>query len=71
MQLNIHVPEEREGVLRALDEVSGRTHRPKSELVLDAPEEYLRRWRPQLPSLHLGQVAFPPRDDVYLHREEG
>jgi hypothetical protein len=42
MQLNVHVPKDREDLIRALDEAVRELDRPKSELVLDAVEQYLR-----------------------------
>lgn len=70
VQINIYVPKEKEKVVGALDEASRRTGRPKSELVLDALEEYLQHLTPPLPSFHLGQVLFPRRDDLYLDRDD-
>ncbi len=68
MQLNIYVPKEKTRVLEALDEATRRTGRPKSELVLEALEGYLRQVRPQFGVFHLGRIDLGHRDDLYLER---
>ena len=68
MQLNFYVPKQKEPVVRALDEASRRTGRPKNDIILDALDVYLRQHSPRLGSFHLGLVSIPPRDDVYLDR---
>lgn len=70
MQLNIYVPVDRAEVVRALDEAARTQGRPKSEIVLDALDEYLRRTAPALGSFHLGATALPDRDQLYLERWE-
>jgi hypothetical protein len=71
MQLNIYVPKQKEPVVRALDEATRRTGRPKNEIILDALEAYLRQHSARLGSFHLGQVSIPSRDEVYLDRGDG
>lgn len=68
MQLNIYVPKDKIPLVEHLHTVARRTGRQKNELVLDALEQYLGRTSPQLAVFHLGEVALPTRDELYLDR---
>ena len=68
MQLNIHVPKDREGVVRDLEAEAASSGRPKNQIVLDALAAYLKPRRrrgkvPELPVWHLGVT------EEELHRE--
>jgi hypothetical protein len=78
MQLNLHVPKDRERLLGWLDSAARRLGRPKNQVVLDAIERYLeehdggsRRAKGGLvlPVLHLGVRPFR-RADAYLDDDE-
>jgi hypothetical protein len=79
VQLNLHVPKDRERLLGRLEAAARRLGRPKNQVVLDAIERYLEEEaggarRPsgglQLPKLHLGNAAPWERADLY-DREHG
>jgi len=74
MQLNVHVPKAREHVVRELEAAVGDSGQPKSELVLDAIEQYLRRRQPRRARFELpvypgmAAVGSLRRADVYEDR---
>jgi hypothetical protein len=72
MQLNIHVPKEREAVLADLEAEASASGKPKNQIVLDALAAYLdsRRRRPKarLRSWNLGAVGELHRADLYEER---
>lgn len=74
MQLNIHVPKAREKLLHELEDAARETHHPKSQLVLDAIEMYVRdrrrkRRRVELPLYpEMKPVAPLRRTDLYDER---
>lgn len=68
MQLNVYVPNDKAGLIEALDEASRRTGRPKNEIVLEALEAHLGRMRPELEVFHLGAVQLPRRSELHLER---
>ncbi len=77
MQLNVHVPKERERLLRRLEGAAHRLGKPKNQVVLDAIERYLEEedeGRGRLPAYagipvyHLGDVAPFTRADLYSER---
>ena len=78
MQLNLHVPKDRERLLGRLETTARRLGRPKNQVVLDAIERYLeeqdggsgRAGELQLPALHLGAMVPWRRADLYLDEEE-
>ena len=72
MQLNIHVPKDRENVVAELEAEARSSGKPKSQIVLDAVAAYLRprprrRAAPKLPVWHLGVAQFT-RADLYEER---
>jgi hypothetical protein len=78
MQLNLHVPKDRERLLGRLEVAARRLGRPKNQVVLDAIERYLEEQEggPQgpdgglsLPVLHLGVKPFR-RADIYEDEED-
>jgi hypothetical protein len=78
MQLNLHVPKDRERLLGRLESASRRLGRPKNQVVLDAIERYLEeqdggsqraKGGLVLPVLHLGVRPFR-RADAYLDDDE-
>lgn len=75
VQLNIHVPRAREHVVRELEDLARESDHPKSELVLDAVEQYVRRQRrarranielPVFPGM--GVIGPLRREDIYEER---
>jgi hypothetical protein len=73
MQLNIHVPKDREDVVRALEAEVIASGRPKNQIVLDALAAYLQRRKrrrkvPELPVWHLGVMGPLHRADIYEER---
>lgn len=77
MQLNVHVPKAREHVVTELEEMARESSHPKSQLVLDAIELYLRRRRrprtteielPVYPDMDV--IAPLRRADIYEERAE-
>jgi len=75
VQLNIHVPKDREEIIAALDAEAGNTGRAKNQIVLDALAAYLgshRRGRrkPQLRVWNLGAREPLRRADIYDERTE-
>ena len=75
MQLNIHVPKEREPVIADLDAESRASGRAKNQIVLDALAAYLRprrrsRRKPQLRAWHLGADDELHRTDLYEERAD-
>ncbi|TMC09932.1 MAG: hypothetical protein E6J41_09615 [Chloroflexi bacterium] len=79
MQLNLHVPKDRERLLGRLDAAARRLGKPKNQVVLDALERYLEAeiggsdrgvGELRLPRLHLGDVRPWRRQDLYLDRED-
>lgn len=66
MQLNIHIPKEKAGVLLALERLAEETKRSKDELVLEALERYLAGTTPvTLKEFRLGNVKLTRRADLY------
>lgn len=74
MQLNLHVPKDRERLLGRLERAAHRLGRPKNQVVLDAIERYLEEdpgeRRPKaeqsgLPVFHMGTIAPFRRADIY------
>lgn len=73
MQLNLHVPKDRERLLGRLESAARRLGRPKNQVVLDAIERYLEEQESgtqhggglRLPVLHLGVVQPFVRADLY------
>ena len=65
MQLNVYVPKDKAHVVRALDEATRRTGRPKNELVLEAIEAFLAQVRPRIKTYDLGEVKMPSRAELY------
>lgn len=75
MQLNIHVPKEREAVIAQLDAMAAAGGRPKNQVVLDALEAYLAPRRrstapPRLRPRRLGVRDRLHRADLYAERLE-
>jgi hypothetical protein len=77
MQLNVHVPKAREHVVRELEDMARQGDHPKSQLVLDAIELYLRRGRrPRQAQIELpvytdmDVIAPLRRSDIYEERAE-
>jgi metal-responsive CopG/Arc/MetJ family transcriptional regulator len=77
MQLNIHVPKAREQLVRELEDLADQSAHPKSQLVLDAIELYLRQQRGaqpagvELPVYPTMDVTVPlRRADLYEERAE-
>ncbi len=70
MQLNSRVPKHKEQIVRAVDDATKRSGRPKSEIVLEALETYLANPAPTLGTFHLGDVTIPSRDELYVDRPE-
>ena len=77
MQLNVHVPKERERLLGRLEGAARRLGRPKNQVVLDAIERYLDDDRDEvrgskvsgsIPAFHLGEVAPFTREELYSER---
>ena len=75
MQLNLHVPKDRESLLGRLEGTARRLGRPKNQVVLDAIEHYLDEGeahlpggRMEIPVFHLGAVAPFSRADLYDER---
>jgi hypothetical protein len=74
VQLNIHVPKDREGVIAELEAEATASGRPKSQIVLDALAAYLRPRRsrgarkPQLRTWNLGAAGELRRADLYEER---
>jgi len=78
MQLNLHVPKDRERLIGRLEVAARRLGRPKNQVVLDAIERYLEEQgggpqRPagglRLPVLRLGVKPFR-RADIYDDEED-
>ena len=73
MQLNLHVPKDRERLLGRLESAARRLGRPKNQVVLDALERYLEEQDGGrspvagglIPVFHLGGVAPFERADLY------
>jgi hypothetical protein len=74
MQLNLHVPKDRERLLGRLEATARRLGKPKNQVVLDAIERYLEEQDGgsrrageglQLPKLRLGFVGPLRRADIY------
>jgi hypothetical protein len=79
MQLNLHVPKDRERLLGRLDSAARRLGKPKNQVVLDAIERYLEEQdggsrqatgELRLPALHLGPMKPWHRADLYVEEEE-
>jgi hypothetical protein len=78
MQLNLHVPKDRERLLGRLESTARRLGRPKNQVVLDAIERYLEEQEGGsrqvgglcLPVLHLGVVQPFVRADLYEDEDE-
>jgi len=78
VQLNLHVPKDRERLLGRLESTARRLGRPKNQVVLDAIERYLEEQERasrqegglRLPVLHLGVVEPFVRADLYEDDDE-
>ena len=75
MQLNIHVPREREAVIADLEAEASASGRAKNQIVLDALAAYLRprqrsRRKPQLRVWNLGIGDEMHRADLYEERAD-
>lgn len=78
MQLNVHVPKDREELLSRLDRLAHDLDRTKSQVVLDAVETYLSALQAEIgrdldddvPVYDLGQIAELRRKDLYDERED-
>jgi predicted DNA-binding protein len=74
VQLNLHVPRDRERLLGRLESAARRLGRPKNQVVLDAIEHYLdeadpgRRAGSGVPTFRMGDVAAFERGDLYADR---
>lgn len=74
VQLNIHVPREREAVIAELEAEATASGRAKNQIVLDALTAYLRprhrdgRRKPRLRTSNLGAVGELRRADLYEER---
>jgi hypothetical protein len=77
VQLNVHVPKERERLLGRLEAAARRSGRPKNQVVLDAIERYLEddgAGRPgaaeriHIPVFDMGEMAPFVRADLYEER---
>jgi hypothetical protein len=72
VQLNIHVPKERESVVADLDAEAVASGRAKNQIVLDALAAYLRpqriRNKPRLRTWDLGATSELHRVDLYEDR---
>lgn len=66
--MNIYVSKDDEPLLRRLDELSKRTGRPKSEIVLHALRDYVDRQRPSLGVFQMGEMAEAERGELYRDR---
>jgi hypothetical protein len=73
VQLNLHVPKDRERLLGRLEGAARRLGRPKSQVVLDALERYLEAEEGRgvvtgdatLPVFHMGAMVPFRRADLY------
>ena len=74
MQLNLHVPKDRERLVARLEAAARRLDRPKNQVVLDAIERYLEETDGveqraagefRLPVFHMGGVYPFKRADLY------
>lgn len=76
MQLNIHVPREREAVIAELEAEATASGKPKNQIVLDALTAYLRRRhgyggrKPRLRTWNLGTPGELRRADLYEERAD-
>ncbi len=78
VQLNVHVPRERERLLEELDRVARDLDRTKSQLVLDAVQRYLDELKEELsrdldrdvPIYDLGQMEPVDRAELYRERTD-
>ena len=78
VQLNLHVPKDRERLLSELDRAARELDRPKSQLVLDALERYLKDLDERLvrdldediPVYDLGPMRPFDRRELYAERED-
>lgn len=78
VQLNVHVPKDREDLLSELDRLARDLDRTKSQLVLDAVERYLDTLRQQvardldedIPVYDLGTIEPFRRGELYEERED-
>jgi hypothetical protein len=77
VQLNVHVPKERERLLGRLEGAARRLGRPKNQVVLDAIERYLEddgagrpgaTERARIPVFDMGEMAPFMRADLYEER---
>jgi hypothetical protein len=76
VQLNVHVPREREALIARLDHAARRLGRPKNQVVLDAIERFLAASALEegvgriegIPTFHMGAGAPFTRGDVYADR---
>ena len=76
MQLNIHVPKERESIVADLEDAVAASGKPKNQIVLDALAAHLKSRRsskggkPRLRTWKLGAAAEIRRVDLYEERAE-
>jgi hypothetical protein len=74
VQLNVHVPKDRERLVARLEAAARRLDRPKNQVVLDAIERYLQEadglgprtgGEFRMPTFHLGAIGPLRRADIY------
>jgi len=78
VQLNVHVPKDRESLLRELDRAAQELDQTKSQLVLDAVEHYLKDLAERLvrdldediPVYDLGPMKQFDRAELYAEHED-
>ena len=76
MQLNIHVPKERESIIAELEAAAAASGKPKNQIVLDALTAHLKprgspkAGKPRLRTWKLGAAAELRRVDLYEERTE-
>lgn len=76
MQLNIHVPKEREALIAELEAEAVACGKPKNQIVLDALTAHLRpqlrraRSKPRLRTWQLGAATGLRRADMYEERAD-
>jgi hypothetical protein len=74
MQLNIHVPKDREAILAELEAEASASGKPKNQIVLDALVAYFRSRRrarkPRLRTWNLGTLGELHRANLYEERAD-
>jgi len=80
MQLNLHVPKDRERLLGKLEGAARRLGRPKNQVVLDALERYLEESEIDMPlrvaepggfpAYHMGAMTSFRRADLYADESD-